>query len=99
MQMHVRRECDPKTHHHSGSLCGVSPRLTQAGYNPEWELVYQLDTLLAIRRQDVCSACLRAIDALKKNRSAVRPSSTVKLMVRITHQSARVRGEHKSGQS
>jgi hypothetical protein len=51
----------------------VSPRLTQAGYNPEWELVYQLDTLLAIRRQDVCSACLRAIDALKKKQKRGAP--------------------------
>jgi hypothetical protein len=73
MKMHVRRECDPKTHHNAGSLCGVSLHLTQAGYNPEWDLVYQLDTLLAIRRQDVCPACLRAIDVLKKQKRGARP--------------------------
>lgn len=66
MQMQVRRECDPRTQGNSGSLCGLPPRLTQAGYNPAWDLMYRLDTLLARRRQDVCPACVRAIDALKK---------------------------------
>lgn len=69
MKIHVRRECDPKSHENSGSLCGLSPRLTKAGYNPEWDLVYRLDTLQAVRRQDICPSCLRAIEALKNTRT------------------------------
>ncbi len=68
MKLHVRRECDPTTTLNSGSLCGLSPRLVQAGYNPQMDLLYHLDTLLAIRRQDVCSTCLQEIEMLKRQR-------------------------------
>ena len=68
MKLHVRRECDPTITVNSGSLCGLAPNLVLAGYNPHMDLLYWLDTLLAIHRQDVCSTCLQEIETLKRQR-------------------------------
>jgi hypothetical protein len=73
MAIHVRQELNPTVSMNSGSLCGLSPDLTQAGYNPAWDLVYRLDTWQAVRLQDVCPTCLGAIQTYKNTPGRKRP--------------------------
>jgi hypothetical protein len=68
MKVHVRQEFDPTIPTNSGSLCGLAPQATLAGYNPEWDIVYWLDTYQAMRFQDVCPSCLRAIKVYRSNK-------------------------------
>jgi hypothetical protein len=67
MKVHVRQEFDPTILTNAGSLCGLGPQATLAGYNPAWDIVYRLDTSQAIRFQDVCPSCLRAIQAYRSS--------------------------------
>ena len=71
MTIHVRQEFDPTIPINSGSLCGLAPDATQTGYNPEWDIVYRLDTFQVVRFQDVCPTCLRAIQAYRSRQGTV----------------------------
>ena len=66
MALHVRTGFDPKILTHTKTLCGMAPTYATAGYNGNWELVYRLDTGQALHLQDICPACLKLIQAYKR---------------------------------
>jgi hypothetical protein len=66
MSLHVKQGFDPRVLTQTSACCGLAQPYVKAGYNAEWDLVYDLPTGQALRLHDVYPSCLRAIQAYKR---------------------------------